>query len=50
MLPNFERFINRLRKMCRHHRKWARRQGIECYRVYDADVPDQKKRGQRTKR
>ena len=25
--------------MDRHTGKWARRQGISCYRVYDADLP-----------
>jgi 23S rRNA (cytosine1962-C5)-methyltransferase len=33
-------FENRLRKMYKHYRKWARRQGITCYRIYDADVPE----------
>lgn len=32
--------INRLEKMHRHYGKWARRQGISCYRVYDADIPE----------
>jgi len=35
-----EAFINRLVKMQRHTGKWARRQGISCYRVYDNDLPD----------
>ena len=34
-----EQFPNRPRKMDRHTGKWARRQGISCYRVYDADLP-----------
>ena len=33
-------FINRLRKNARHWSKWARRQGITCYRIYDRDVPE----------
>jgi 23S rRNA (guanine2445-N2)-methyltransferase / 23S rRNA (guanine2069-N7)-methyltransferase len=33
-------FANRLRKNLRHWSKWAKREGIECYRVYDADLPD----------
>jgi len=33
-------FANRLAKMAKHRKKWARRQGISCYRVYDADLPD----------
>ncbi len=32
-------FENRLRKMARHHATWARRTGVSCYRVYDADLP-----------
>lgn len=39
-LPDFDIFANRLRKMARHYDKWARRQGITCYRIYDADVPE----------
>lgn len=31
---------NRLRKMARHLDKWARRSGISCYRLYDADIPE----------
>jgi len=31
---------NRLRKNARHWGKWARRNGIECYRLYDRDVPE----------
>jgi 23S rRNA (guanine2445-N2)-methyltransferase / 23S rRNA (guanine2069-N7)-methyltransferase len=33
-------FSNRLRKNYRHLEKWARRTGVSCYRVYDADLPD----------
>ena len=35
-----ESFENRLRKMSRHYDRWARRSGVSCYRVYDADLPD----------
>ncbi|MBL8018728.1 MAG: class I SAM-dependent methyltransferase [Leptospirales bacterium] len=35
----FEMFENRLIKMNRHISKWARRQGISCYRIYDRDIP-----------
>lgn len=35
----FEMFENRLIKMNRHIAKWARRQGITCYRIYDRDIP-----------
>lgn len=33
-------FANRLKKMHAHLGKWARRSGVSCYRVYDADLPD----------
>jgi 23S rRNA (cytosine1962-C5)-methyltransferase len=36
----FEAFANRLTKVYRHIGKWARKQGITCYRVYDDDMPD----------
>lgn len=39
-LPDLEMFANRLRKVSRHYGKWARRQGITCYRIYDADIPE----------
>ena len=31
---------NRLRKNIRHLSRWAKRSGIRCYRVYDADLPE----------
>lgn len=34
-----EAFKNRLTKNIRHISKWARKQGISCYRVYDLDIP-----------
>lgn len=33
-------FANRLRKNLRHWSKWARRNQISCYRLYDRDVPE----------
>ena len=33
-------FANRLRKNHRHLRKWAERQRISAFRVYDRDMPD----------
>jgi 23S rRNA (guanine2445-N2)-methyltransferase / 23S rRNA (guanine2069-N7)-methyltransferase len=33
-------FANRVRKDYRHLSKWARREGVTCWRVYDADLPD----------
>lgn len=35
-----EMFANRLRKNIKRMAKWRRREGIECYRVYDADMPE----------
>lgn len=31
---------NRLRKNLRHLGSWQRRHGIDCYRLYDADLPE----------
>ncbi len=31
---------NRLRKRQRHLRKWASRQNISCYRLYERDIPE----------
>jgi 23S rRNA (guanine2445-N2)-methyltransferase / 23S rRNA (guanine2069-N7)-methyltransferase len=39
-LPGSAMFANRLRKNLRHLGKWARRGGVTCYRVYDADLPE----------
>lgn len=33
-------FANRLAKNLRHWGRWARRQDITCYRVYDRDLPE----------
>jgi 23S rRNA (guanine2445-N2)-methyltransferase / 23S rRNA (guanine2069-N7)-methyltransferase len=33
-------FANRLQKTSRQLGKWAKREGIDCYRVYDADMPE----------
>ena len=32
-------FANRLRKNLAHWKKWARRRGISCFRLYDRDIP-----------
>ena len=39
-LATSEQFAARLRKVARLRRRWARRTGVSCYRVYDADLPD----------
>ena len=40
LVPESEQFAARLRKVARLRRKWAKREGVSCYRVYDADLPD----------
>lgn len=35
-----EDFANRLRKNQKKLDKWARQEGIQCYRLYDADLPE----------
>jgi 23S rRNA (cytosine1962-C5)-methyltransferase len=35
---NLLEFENRLQKVDRHISKWARRQGVTCYRIYDNDL------------
>jgi len=37
--PDLAAFSNRLARNHRHWSRWARRQGIGCYRLYDRDVP-----------
>lgn len=39
-MSDISMFINRLRKNARHWQKWAKRQGIGCYRLYDRDIPE----------
>jgi 23S rRNA (guanine2445-N2)-methyltransferase / 23S rRNA (guanine2069-N7)-methyltransferase len=38
--PGAAMFANRLRKNLAAGRAWARRAGVACYRVYDADMPE----------
>jgi 23S rRNA (guanine2445-N2)-methyltransferase / 23S rRNA (guanine2069-N7)-methyltransferase len=33
-------FAARLRKAAKERAKWARKAGVQSYRVYDADLPD----------
>ncbi|MDU2729120.1 MULTISPECIES: bifunctional 23S rRNA (guanine(2069)-N(7))-methyltransferase RlmK/23S rRNA (guanine(2445)-N(2))-methyltransferase RlmL [Pantoea] len=35
-----EDYANRLRKNMKKLEKWARQEGIACYRLYDADLPE----------
>jgi len=38
--PGAEMFANRLRKNLKNLGKWARKNGVTCYRLYDADLPE----------
>jgi len=38
--PGSRMLVNRLRKNLKHLGRWARRSGVECYRLYDADLPE----------
>jgi 23S rRNA (guanine2445-N2)-methyltransferase / 23S rRNA (guanine2069-N7)-methyltransferase len=40
LTPGAEMFANRIRKNHRRLAAWRRREGIECYRLYDADMPE----------
>lgn len=39
-MSEIQAFENRLRKNAKHFGKWARRQGLSCYRIYDRDIPE----------
>lgn len=38
--PGAQMFANRLRKNLKQVQKWAQREDIYCYRVYDSDLPE----------
>ena len=38
--PGAEMFANRLRKNLRDIGRWAEREAIDCFRLYDADMPE----------
>ncbi|CAM2731728.1 bifunctional 23S rRNA (guanine(2069)-N(7))-methyltransferase RlmK/23S rRNA (guanine(2445)-N(2))-methyltransferase RlmL [Legionella worsleiensis] len=38
--PNAQMLLNRLEKNRNHLQKWAKKNGISCYRIYDADLPE----------
>ena len=40
LMDTSEQFASRLNKMAKLRRKWAAREDITCYRVYDQDLPD----------
>ena len=39
-LPGADMFANRLRKNLQKYTRWAEREGVACYRLYDADMPE----------
>jgi 23S rRNA G2069 N7-methylase RlmK/C1962 C5-methylase RlmI len=39
-MSKFEMFANRVTKNAKHLGKWAKREGVTCYRVYDRDIPE----------
>ncbi len=39
-LPNSAQFASRLRKVARERARWARKNDVESYRIYDADLPE----------
>ena len=39
--PSFDQLANRIARVFKHRRKWARRTAVTCFRVYDRDIPDQ---------
>lgn len=40
LIPASDQFAARLKKIARIRSKWATREDVSCYRVYDADLPD----------
>jgi 23S rRNA (guanine2445-N2)-methyltransferase / 23S rRNA (guanine2069-N7)-methyltransferase len=40
LTENADMFRNRLNKNRKHLAKWSRKENINCYRLYDADLPD----------
>ena len=39
-LPNSVQFAARLRKVARERARWSQKNGVESYRIYDADLPE----------
>jgi len=38
--PGAQMFANRLRKNAKAARAWAQRESVDCFRIYDADMPE----------
>ena len=39
-VTGMDMLANRVRKNARHLGKWARREGVTCWRIYDRDIPE----------
>lgn len=39
-MSNLQTIQNRLEKNTKHRQKWARREGLEAYRIYEKDIPE----------
>ena len=39
-ISKIESFTNRLRKNFKHYSKWAQRERLTCWRLYDRDIPE----------
>ena len=40
LVPASDQFAARLKKVAKARAKWARREDVSCYRLYDSDLPD----------
>ncbi|MDR2922171.1 MAG: class I SAM-dependent methyltransferase [Treponema sp.] len=40
LCPQAEMLANRVKKRLKHLRKWAKREGVEAFRLYDRDIPE----------
>ncbi len=40
MTQNAQMLVNRINKNLKHLRKWVKKEGISCYRAYNADLPE----------
>lgn len=40
LMPTMSEILNRLKKRAKHLKKWAKREQIECYRLYNRDIPE----------
>lgn len=38
--PATEQLINRIARVFKHRKKWAKRSDVSCFRVYSKDIPD----------